>query len=56
MSTARQRRAEDEARARARADHRKAERAREDPTPCEQCGRAAEGRFCYWCGKRRGLW
>jgi len=30
----------------------------DDPEPhgCQQCHRAARGRFCYWCGKRRGLW
>jgi hypothetical protein len=44
--------------ARRRAANRKAKREAEDPEPhaCEQCGRAARGRFCYWCGKRRGLW
>jgi len=56
MSTARQRRADDEARARERAAQRKAERASEELTACQQCGKSAQGRFCYWCGKRRGLW
>lgn len=30
----------------------------DDPEPraCEACHRRAFGRFCYWCGKRRGLW
>jgi hypothetical protein len=23
---------------------------------CRACGRGTLGRFCYWCGKRRGLW
>jgi len=23
---------------------------------CRACGRGTHGRFCYWCGKRRGLW
>lgn len=56
MSIARQRKAEDEARARARAAQREGERASEEPSACEQCGKSAQGRFCYWCGKRRGLW
>ena len=57
MSTVRQHRAEDSQRRR-RAAHRKAERTHEDSERrgCETCGRAARGRFCYWCGKRRGLW
>lgn len=56
MSTARQRKAEEDGRARKRSAQRKAERAAEEPTACQQCGGAAQGRFCYWCGKRRGLW
>lgn len=23
---------------------------------CRACGRPTSGRYCYWCGKRRGLW
>lgn len=30
----------------------------EDPPMkgCQSCHRGTRGRFCYWCGKRRGLW
>lgn len=35
-----------------------AKRLPDDPplSACRACGRSTRGRFCYWCGKRRGLW
>ncbi len=30
---------------------------RKKPPSCRQCGQVIEaGRYCYWCGKRKGLW
>jgi hypothetical protein len=58
MSTRAQREA-DETRRKVEARHRKRIYGLDDEPPqkpCGQCRRPARGRFCYWCGKRRGLW
>ena len=58
MSTKKAREA-DEARRRANRAHMKHVFGLDDGprmNACEACHRATRGRFCYWCGKRRGLW